>query len=44
MQEEEGEGEMEEDEFSSPDTLLGRILHPTSPGPPAPFAGVEVRG
>lgn len=52
MAEEEGEGgnamgegdeeEMEE-EMASPDTLLARILHPTAPGPPAPFAGFDVR-
>lgn len=41
-EEEQQDDEMEEDEIASPDTLLGRILHPTAPGPPAPFAGVEV--
>lgn len=39
----EGEDGMEEDDLASPDTLLARILHPTAPGPPAPFAGFEVR-
>lgn len=42
QEEEEQDDEMEEDEIASPGTLLGRILHPTAPGPPAPFAGVEV--
>lgn len=39
----EAEGMDEEDDLASPDTLLSRILRPTAPGPPAPFAGFEVR-
>jgi hypothetical protein len=35
--------EEEEEEMASPDMLVGRILHPTAPGPPAPFAGFDVR-
>jgi hypothetical protein len=41
---EEGEEMEEDDNLASPDTLLARILRPTTTGhgPPAPFAGFEV--